>query len=306
MPSGIRGIRAGGDKESIPLIWDPIPSVESGDGGEEGLSVWEAAAPQVSYPRPRNWRKLEFKNWTQLVAQGHGIENFEDDDISNAWIREFSGIPHRKLVTALQLRASVYPTREFLARGRHEAVVRSCRHCGADSETVAHNVGNCPITQDARIKRHNAICDMLSQEAKKEDWTVFHEPHLRDDNNELFKQDVIMVKGLKAYVVDVTVRYEHNTSSLRAAAAEKAKKYQRLHSQIKELTNVVDIVCIGFPMGVRGKWYNKNSEFLLALGLPKSRLGRIARALTFRVLVASVEIVHIFVNKARSIVRSGI
>ncbi|RLV62413.1 hypothetical protein DV515_00019342, partial [Chloebia gouldiae] len=230
-------IRAGGDKESIPVIWDPIPSSQSGAGGYGGLSVWEAAAPQVSYPRPCNWRKLEFKKWTHLVAQGHGIENFEDDDISNAWIRQFGGIPQRKLITALQLRANVYPTREFLARGRQEALVRSCRHCGADYETVAHIVGNCPITQEARIKRHNAICEILSQEAKKEGWTVFHEPHLRDENNELFKPDLIMVKGLKAYVVDVTVRYEHNISSLRAAAAEKAKKYQRLHSQVKDLTN---------------------------------------------------------------------
>lgn len=74
----------------------------------------------------------------------------------------YRGIPYRKLVTALQLRVNIYPTREFLARGRHDVCVRSCRHCGADFETAAHVIGNCPITQDARIKRHNSICETLS------------------------------------------------------------------------------------------------------------------------------------------------
>ncbi|RLW04395.1 hypothetical protein DV515_00005764 [Chloebia gouldiae] len=75
--------------------------------------------------------------------------------------------------------------------------------------------------------------------------------------------------GNKAFVVNMTVRYEHNTSSLREATAEKAKKYQRLHSQINDLTNAVEIDYVGFPIGARGKWFNKNSELLLALGLSK-------------------------------------
>ncbi|XP_059716807.1 mitochondrial enolase superfamily member 1 [Haemorhous mexicanus] len=153
-------IKAGGRQESIPSIWEPLPEV--GGGGVEAQSEWEAPTSKVRYPRPCDWRKIEFERWVHLVAQGHGIENLVNDVISNAWIRQYKGIPPQKLITALQLRANVYPTREFLARGRHEEAVRSCRHCGARFETVAHIVGNCPITQEARIKRHNIVCEVLS------------------------------------------------------------------------------------------------------------------------------------------------
>lgn len=46
--------------------------------------------------------------------------------------------------------------------------------------------------QDTIIKRHNYICDTLSKDAKKQDWTVFQEPHIRDDRNELYKPDLIV------------------------------------------------------------------------------------------------------------------
>ncbi|NXM44857.1 PO22 protein, partial [Gymnorhina tibicen] len=201
-------------------------------------------------------------------------------------------------------RANVYPTREFLARGRHDVCVRSCRHCGADYETAAHVIGNCPITQDASIKRHNSICETLSCEARKEGWIVFQEPYLKDDQNEIFKPDLIFVKEGKAFVVDVTVRYEHNNSSLKEAAAEKARKYQRLLPQICDLTNAtavefVAVEFVGFPLGAQGKWHEKNAELLQALGLSKTRQGRIAQALASRALFSFVDIVHTFSSTAR-------
>lgn len=125
---------------------------------------------------------------------------------------------------------------------------------------------------------------------------------MRDEVNELFKPDLIFVKGSKAVVVDVTVRYEHSESSLREAASEKARKYQHLHLQIQHLTNVKDINYVGFPMGAHGKWFSKNAELLSALGLSKTRLERTARALASTVLFASVDIVHIFTSKAPTIV----
>lgn len=292
-------VKAGGVRESIPQIWDPIPLMEVASEGSEALSEWEAPRSKLRLPRPCDWRKVEFNKWKHLVAQGHGIENFENDKISNDWLMHYRGIPHRKLITALQLRANVYPTREFLARGRHDVCVRSCRHCGAEYESASHVMGKCPITQDARIKRHHFICETLSREAKRENWTVFQEPHLRDEENELFKPDLIFVKDAKALVVDVTVRYEHSNSSLKEAAVEKAKKYQHLLPQICDLTNVTSVEFTGFPLGARGKWYERNSELLEALGLSKTRLGRLAWALASRALFSSVDIGHMFASKAR-------
>lgn len=160
---------------------------------------------------------------------------------------------------------------EFLARSKHDDCVRSCRHCGTDYETSAHVIGNCPVTQEVRIKRHNSICETLSRETKRDNLTVFQELHIRDDDNELYKPDLIFVKEGKAFMVDVTVRYEHSNTLLKDAAVEKAKKYQCLLKQIQDLTNAADIEFVGFPIGVWGKWHDKNSELLSALGLSKTR-----------------------------------
>jgi len=34
-------------------------------------------------------------------------------------------------------------------------------------------IGYCPAVQDARIKRHNYLGELLANEAKKKEWLVF-------------------------------------------------------------------------------------------------------------------------------------
>lgn len=171
-----------------------------------------------------------------------------------------------------------------------------------DFETSAHIIGNCPITQDARIKHHNSICEVLSIEAKMENWTVFQEPHLTDEENELHKPDLIFVKEDKVFVVDMKVRYEHSNSLLKLAAAEEGKKYQCLLKQIQELTNVIVIKFMGFCLRAQGECDERNSALLLALGLSKTRLEKTAQALASRAFLFSVDIIRIFTSKACSIV----
>lgn len=294
-------VQAGGDKGNIPSIWETKPMKEPiGSYSADTTSEWEAPSLKNKFPKPCNWRKIEFTKWTKLISQGRGISNFEGDKISNHWLEKYRGIPHRKLLTALQLRANVYPTREFLARGRRDKYTTACRHCKADNETLAHIIGNCPITQDARIKRHNYICEGLIREAKKKEWVVFQEPRLRDTNKELYKPDLVFVKDDCALVVDVTVRYESAETSLKEAAAEKVNKYKHLETEIRELTNAKDVVFAGFPLGARGKWLHENFRLLGALGLSKTRQDKVARSLTTIALTSSVDIVHIFASRAKS------
>ena len=78
-------IAAGGDKDKIPSIWNPrvVMVISEEVGHKEPVSEWEIPAPKVIFPRPCNWRKQEFVNWTKLLSQGRGISNFEKDKISN-------------------------------------------------------------------------------------------------------------------------------------------------------------------------------------------------------------------------------
>ncbi|KFO08882.1 hypothetical protein N312_13286, partial [Balearica regulorum gibbericeps] len=158
--------------------------------------------------------------------------------------------------------------------------------------------------QDARIKRHNQLCELLVEEAKRKEWVVFQEPLLKDPQNELFKPDLIFVKGNQAIVVDVTVRYENKETSLADAAMEKVRNYQHLRSQVQELMNTSNIKFMGFPLGARRKSHHSNYELLAELGLSNSRQDKVARRLSTRALFTSVDIVHVFVSQAQSIVRS--
>lgn len=160
-------------------------------------------------------------NWTKLLSQGHGVTNSEKDKMSNNWTEYSRGIPPRKLTTAQQLRANIYPTREFLPKGRQESQNKSCQHCQVENETCAHIIGYFPTVQDVRIKRHNQLCKILVQEAKKKDWIVFQEPLLTDEQHELYKPDLVFVKGHKALVVDITITCESKPTPLEDVAADK-------------------------------------------------------------------------------------
>ncbi|KFO06208.1 hypothetical protein N312_00884 [Balearica regulorum gibbericeps] len=182
--------------------------------------------------------------------------------------------------------------------------MKSCRHCQAENETCSHIIGYCPVVQDARIKRHNELCKLLAEEAKRKEWVIFQEPLLKDQQNELFKPDLISVKGDQAIVVDVTVRYESKETSLAGTAIEKVRKYQHLKSKVQELMNTTNFKFMGFPLGACGKWHQGNYELLADLGLLNFRRDKVARCPSNRMVFTSVDIIHVFASQARSIVRS--
>ncbi|KFP34641.1 hypothetical protein N324_02012, partial [Chlamydotis macqueenii] len=202
-------------------------------------------------------------------------------------------------------RANVCPTREFLARGRQELQIKACRHCLEENESCSHIIGFCPAVQDARIKCHNQLCETLANEAKKKNWIVFNEPVLKSEQNELlYKPDLIFVKENQAMVVDITIRYESKITSLVDVANEKVKKYEPLKIQIQDLTNCENIKFYGFPIGARGKWHQGNYQLLTELGLSSSRREKVARQMSNRALFTSVDIMHMFMSKSRNVVRS--
>ncbi|KFW97096.1 hypothetical protein N336_03527, partial [Phalacrocorax carbo] len=158
------------------------------------------------------------------------------------------------------------PAEKFLVRCRQDNQLKSCWHCQAEIESCAHIIGYCPAVQEAQIKRHNHLCEMLSVEAKKKDWVVFQKQLLKD------KQipDLVLVKDTQALVVDVTIQYEGKPTSLPDAVMEKVRKYQHLQQQVQELTNANIIKFIGVPFGAQGKWHLDNYELLKELGLSNS------------------------------------
>lgn len=133
-------IQAGGESEKIPSIWEALLANEPLNSADT-TSEWEAPTLKTEFPKPCDWRRTEFQKLTKLVSQGHEIKSFKGDKISSDWLQYYRRIPHRKLLTALQLRANLYPTREFLSWGREENYIKACRHCDADNEIRTHIIG---------------------------------------------------------------------------------------------------------------------------------------------------------------------
>ena len=250
-------------------------------------------APKVHYPVPCDWRKEETDRWTKLPVQGMGIECFLGDKISNTWLKSHEGFRERHFIAALQLRANVYPNRETLGRGRKDAHLM-CRKCSARVESSSHILGQCPAVQGARIARHNKICAALVKEARRLDWEIYQEPRLKTVEGELRKPDLVFVKDQTAMVIDVTVRWEYNAATLSRAAFEKIRYYSGLREQIKALTGAHTVHFRGFPIGARGKWHEDNTDVLLELGTSERRAGSLARHLSRRTLLYSLDILAMF------------
>uniref|UniRef100_UPI003D81C635 R2 retrotransposon protein n=1 Tax=Platysternon megacephalum TaxID=55544 RepID=UPI003D81C635 len=289
-------VTAGGKKEEIPRITDPV-SIDYRLPRRilELLNEWEKPAPKKMYPIPCNWREAEMAHWKNLPCQGSGIEHFDNDTISNDWLQFHRGFSERQFLMGLKIRANVYPTREYQGRGRTNKNV-NCRNCTASYESLSHILGQCPAVQGARIRRHNKLCSMLKREAKELKWVVYEEPHLHTTEKELRKPDLIFVKEEMALVVDVTVRFEYKEKVFEDAAAEKVRHYKDLTSQIKELTGAKEIEYFGFPLGARGKWPEINEKVLTALGMPDYQQKRTAKRFSKRTLLYSIDVINTFEN----------
>uniref|UniRef100_A0AAY4C4B0 Reverse transcriptase n=1 Tax=Denticeps clupeoides TaxID=299321 RepID=A0AAY4C4B0_9TELE len=276
--------RAGGTPDTAPALTDPITQSVN----LETVSDGSILPQKVNYPVPRDWRKDEFEYWCRLPVQGMGTVCFRGDTISNHWLRNHRGFRERHYIAALQLRANVYPTRESLNRGRKGALLH-CRKCSSKYESCSHILGQCPAIQAARIARHNKICDILGDEAKKLGWETHKEPRLYTTMGELRKPDMIFVREGVAIVVDVTVRWEYDSLSLAKAASEKVEYYQNLEQQVRDYTSTHTVHFFGFPVGARGKWHSKNDLVLQLLGVTKGRMKALGRLVARRALLYSLD-----------------
>lgn len=282
--------RAGGTPDSVPALSE-IPTIPSDDA--DNSNDKQPLPRKESYPVPRDWRKDEFERWCSLSVQGVGVQCFQQDRVSNHWLRDHSGFRERHFIAALQLRANVYPTRECLNRGRRGALVR-CRKCSATYESCSHILGQCPAVQAARITRHNKICDILVDEAKELGCEIHKEPRLFTVEGELRKPDLIFKLSNVAIVVDVTVRWEYDSNSLAQAARDKVEYYQHLEQQVKDHTGTDTVHFFGFPVGARGKWYEQNNAVLHLLGVTDYRMRQLGKLFSRRALLYSLDILAMF------------
>ena len=268
--------RAGGKTEDRPT---PKRRADGEGTEDEPLPKWK---------RPCDWQAVEFKAWADKPVQGMGITWFKEAPESNAWLRDLPKVQSRFCTQALLLRANVYPTREFMARGlpKHNA---RCRGCNARLESSSHILGACRVVTTKRVERHNFVCQRLALVAKKLGWTVSREKCF-GDRSALKRPDLVMCKDDKAIVLDVTVRYELNVDTLKKAYKDKVKHYRSIKDLVMASMGVSKVEIHGFPLGSRGLWYRPNGKILRKLGLSRQDTKSLAERLCKGVLRGSLSI----------------
>ncbi|CAM4574764.1 unnamed protein product [Leuciscus chuanchicus] len=233
MRSKLKGawVRAGGTEADIPSVGDD----DSSDRGDSTGPMTHKCDP------PFDWRQDEFLRWIGLPVQGVGLSGFRGSTY----------------IAALQLRAGVYPTREFQCQGRSK-VGAGCRRCPFRLESCSHILGQCPAMQRVRIARHHKLCRLLGAEAETLGWEAHQEWEFRTRSGVVRRLDLVLVRGALALVIDVTVRFEFAPDTLAVAERQKVDYYSPYTNQIATKLDGRKVLVFGFPLGARGLWHEGN------------------------------------------------
>lgn len=275
-------------------------------GGSNPSSVPTEAELQAMSPEAltsARWRRVEHERWCSLRPQGLGCEVFKNDRVSNDWLsnREKSPLKESEFILALKLRTNT-PLAQPGSEGASGSRVPMCRLCDDSPESLAHIIGSCKFLKRNRMANHNKICRILRDEGHANGWQVWCEKRLVLPGGKSLVPDLLLVKKRTALVVDVTIRFERAGDTLRNAAQEKEDKYRVLAATIKHLfPGISDVVVRGFPLGARGKWHKGNEETLGLMGVGKARQKRLARLLSRRALLGTIDLCKLF----RSLARNG-
>ncbi|KMQ82151.1 r2 protein, partial [Lasius niger] len=195
--------------------------------------LWPATNKQIE-KRKREIEQGYKKEWSQLITQRQGVENFAQEPLSNAWLSRNNLLRSSRLINAIKLRTNTYPTRTTMKKA-HDDIVPICRTCGNTDETLDHILGQCITTKAKHIKRHNEIVDLLKDRLAATN-RILVKPTV-EYNGKRFKPDLVITNEERIIVLDVTVQYE-NKNFLVEAAKEKIDKYSNKANKLKRNLNV--------------------------------------------------------------------
>ena len=204
------------------------------------------------------------KRWVALLnglIEGRALKHSVQVANQHQWVTDRTALlPGRDYINCHKVRIGALPTR---ARGRHGD--RSCRAGCIVPETNNHVLQIRSRTHGMRIARHNSILSYIGRNLRRQDFTVYNEPHITTSEG-LRKPDIIAIMGNLGLVIDAQVAGEQ--SDLERARTLKVQKYTGnpdIQRTIEDLgaTNILHLPEILSCMGV---WSKKSADDLLRIG----------------------------------------
>jgi hypothetical protein len=195
-----------------------------------------------------------------------GVSFFENDPVSNAWLLESGTLQPSKEVEAIKLRTNTVATREAMKRGRLGREPPLCRRCSGRVETLGHILGQCVSVKGLRIRRHDAIVDRLQSHFAKLPGVRWAREQQFSVGGARLKPDLVVALDGVSYVLDVTVRFEVD-SSLTDAHTEKLSKYEPLLPQVRTMFSTENGKVLRIVVGARVALPKRTEEALAEIGL---------------------------------------
>lgn len=133
-------------------------------------------------------------------------------------------IPGALFCRAVATWAGALPCASRAARGRPRDAdtARLCRGVCGRPETVQHIIQTCAITHGPRVKRHDAVCRILTNSLRAAGHEVVREPHVPSAGSFLKPDILVCDRDGSVAVIDVAVTSD---GALARAGEEKRRKY---------------------------------------------------------------------------------
>lgn len=249
---------------------------------------WPATLEQVEEHK-RRLKLQNIREWEKQACQGQGLRYFQDDAVGNMWLTNPSLLKGSRFTDAIRLRTNTYGLRAVFARYTR-GLDATCRKCGNHRETLGHVLGSCVTTKPSRIHRHDEIKHLIANRLQG-NYRVIVEPSM-SIRGELYKPDLIVFNGARAFVVDVTVRYE-NQRYLHRAATEKVTKYGPILDDVMAFTRCPDARVLPIVVGSRGAMPLATKRTLTDLNIGKQD----QLTISMMALRSSIEILNRFLDE---------
>lgn len=234
--------------ESMGLEWPVLPSA---------IDNWKTTR-----------KRKEHEEWAKQAAQGKGVQCFRGNKIGNTWLNKQELFPGEE-IDLLKMRSNVFPTKATMSRADKDLTNLLCRRCNNKTETLGHVIGECPANRGARIKRHDAVVDIIQKRAEEAKW-IYAREQLFDTTNEPLRPDLVIKTPGRAWVVDVSIRFEQG-DSLREASREKSNKYEAIRMSVCETFGVEEFMVMPVIIGARGGFPKETQRNLALLGISSEK-----------------------------------
>lgn len=126
--------------------------------------------------------------------------------------------------------------------------------------SLAHVVDHCMRYTALYMARHNALVARIKKGAEKKFELLAENQAI---GTQRLRPDLVLKKGTKIYIIDVTVPFENRMVAFGKAAAVKRTHYEELRVELAAEHG--EAMIVPFLVGALGAWDPANDEFMWVL-----------------------------------------